>query len=180
MLLYNVLKKEANSLKLIRFYTFSISVFMVFMGKSPRMLMEMLHQMFFVCFFNRRPFLWCWMLWITITHQNQVNLRPRNHRSENENLFQIIVPDNQCWIRTKQLFVKSSQVPLSGRGCWNQMVWSKNIHENVDLLGISSTPISRIYRSSSGKRENIHWVFHLWAEQRTGKKVYNFSARCRR
>lgn len=51
---------------------------------------------FLVCFFHRSPFLWCWMLWIMTTHQNQVKLQLINHRSENQNLFQNIVLDNQC------------------------------------------------------------------------------------
>lgn len=41
---------------------------------------------------------------------------------------------------------------LNVRGWWNQMLRSKNSHEDVDLLALSSTPISSVYRSSSGKK----------------------------
>lgn len=53
-----------------------------------------------------------------------------------------------------------SQVSLNMRGCWK-------------LLGFSSTPISRINRSSSGKRENIHWAF----QTKTGGEWFWFSSK---
>lgn len=129
---------------------------MVSERKPPRVLMEILNGIFVcVCFFHRNPFLWCWKLWITITHQNQVKLQ---------------LPNPQCESNRESI--------LKYWMCLFECVWLLEPGGFDPKTFDSSTPICRIHRNSSGKKKRKYPLSVLsLGRTKTGGECLWFSSK---
>lgn len=132
--------KKKNSLTFIHFDTSVFVSFHVWMVKNSQDVYGNASLGWFFCvFFHRNPSLWCWKLWIMITHQKQVKRQLLNNK--NEDLFQnIVLPEQRLAVTRRLCVMPDGRLSLNVPARWIWMVWSNNIREMLTCWGFYPPP----------------------------------------